>query len=189
MMTTRRSHLAGDFDAQWNDDGHHVLHRLLTGERQGYYRGLCDMPATRLARCLKEGFVYQGEPSPHRGGKLRGTRQCRFASDRFCSFSAKSRSDRQSRVRRAAYACLPSRQRSKPPSRCSSCARKYRSFSWAKKMRATPRFFFSPITTKNWRSAVRDGRRREFASFPQFGDPEFLQKIPDPNARRNVRSL
>ena len=63
------SHLAGDFDAQWNDDGHHVLHRLLTGERQGYYEDYEDMPATRLARCLKEGFVYQGEPSPHRGGK------------------------------------------------------------------------------------------------------------------------
>src|SRR5204862_2116178 len=30
-------HLRGDFDAQWNDDGHHVLHVRLTGEREGYY--------------------------------------------------------------------------------------------------------------------------------------------------------
>ena len=36
------SHLAGHFDAQWNDDGHHVLHRLLTGEHQGYYRDYRD---------------------------------------------------------------------------------------------------------------------------------------------------
>ena len=64
---------AGDFDAQWNDDGHHVLHVLLTGEREGYYADYADEPAERLARCLKEGFVYQGEPSPHRGGKPRGT--------------------------------------------------------------------------------------------------------------------
>jgi maltooligosyltrehalose trehalohydrolase len=30
---------------------------------------------------------------------------------------------------------------------------------------------------------VRDGRRREFATFQQFGDPDLVQKIPDPNAR------
>jgi malto-oligosyltrehalose trehalohydrolase len=29
-------HLRGDFDAQWNDDGHHVLHVMLTGENEGY---------------------------------------------------------------------------------------------------------------------------------------------------------
>jgi maltooligosyltrehalose trehalohydrolase len=49
-------------------------------------------------------------------------------------------------------------------------------------MRARRRFFSSLITGTSWR-AVRDGRRREFASFPQFSDPAVLQKIPDPNAR------
>ncbi|MFX9023746.1 hypothetical protein ABTN14_19045, partial [Acinetobacter baumannii] len=29
--------LTAGFDAQWNDDGHHVLHHLLTGEADGYY--------------------------------------------------------------------------------------------------------------------------------------------------------
>ena len=67
------NYLTGDFDAQWNDDGHHVLHLLLTGERDGYYRDYTDNPAARLARCLKDGFIYQGEPSPYRGGK-RGAR-------------------------------------------------------------------------------------------------------------------
>ena len=67
------SHLAGNFDAQWNDDGHHVLHVLLTGEREGYYADYAEEPAARLARCLKEGFIYQGEPSPYRGGKPRGS--------------------------------------------------------------------------------------------------------------------
>src|SRR5215471_14089375 len=56
-------HLAGDFDAQWNDDGHHVLHVLLTGERDGYYADYGADPAGRLARVLGEGFAYQGEPS------------------------------------------------------------------------------------------------------------------------------
>ena len=61
------------FDAQWNDDGHHVLHVLLTGESEGYYEDYADRPAERLARCLEEGFIYQGEPSAYRGGKPRGT--------------------------------------------------------------------------------------------------------------------
>ena len=30
-------HLRQGFDAQWNDDAHHVLHVLLTGEADGYY--------------------------------------------------------------------------------------------------------------------------------------------------------
>src|SRR6185312_9846200 len=30
-------HLRHGFDAQWNDDAHHVLHVLLSGERDGYY--------------------------------------------------------------------------------------------------------------------------------------------------------
>jgi 1,4-alpha-glucan branching enzyme len=67
------SHLAGDLDAQWNDDGHHALHVLLTGERDGYYADYADDPAGRLARVLAEGFAYQGEPSRYRGGKPRGT--------------------------------------------------------------------------------------------------------------------
>ena len=64
---------ARGFDAQWNDDAHHVLHVLLTGESEGYYEDYADRPAERLARCLEEGFVYQGEPSAYRGGKPRGT--------------------------------------------------------------------------------------------------------------------
>src|ERR1700736_5147004 len=51
-------HLRRDFNAQWNDDGHHVLHVLLTGESEGYYADYADKPAERLARTLAEGFVY-----------------------------------------------------------------------------------------------------------------------------------
>jgi maltooligosyltrehalose trehalohydrolase len=59
------------FDAQWSDDAHHALHRLLTGERSGYYADY-PAPAAALARVLGEGFAYQGEPSLYRGGLCRG---------------------------------------------------------------------------------------------------------------------
>ncbi len=64
--------LSAGFDAQWNDDAHHALHVLLTGEQDGYYRdygaahGGRNPPLRHLARVLAEGFAYQGEVSPFR---------------------------------------------------------------------------------------------------------------------------
>ena len=60
------------FDAQWNDDLHHVLHGMLTGEQHGPYADYAQQPAQLLARCLAEGFAYQGETSGFRKGALRG---------------------------------------------------------------------------------------------------------------------
>src|SRR5690606_28830905 len=62
--------LSEGYDAQWNDDGHHALHVLLTGEEESYYSDFAWDTTIKLARCLQEGFVYQGEPS--RNGVPRG---------------------------------------------------------------------------------------------------------------------
>ncbi len=62
----------GSYRAQWNDDYHHAWHVLLTGERHGYYSDYAQSPLQDIARALASGFVYQGEPSAHRGGQLRG---------------------------------------------------------------------------------------------------------------------
>ena len=56
------------------------------GEFVGYYRDYADNPAGRLARCLKEGFIYQGEPSAHRGGKSRGTASAALPPTAFVLF-------------------------------------------------------------------------------------------------------
>jgi maltooligosyltrehalose trehalohydrolase len=54
----------------WSDDFHHAVHTVLTGERRAF---LADFGEPRhLARALAEGFSYQGEVSPFRGGP-RGT--------------------------------------------------------------------------------------------------------------------
>jgi maltooligosyltrehalose trehalohydrolase len=52
-------------DAHWSDDFHHALHRYFTGESDGYYadfEGLKD-----VAAALRDGYVYQGQYSQHRG--------------------------------------------------------------------------------------------------------------------------
>ena len=58
--------------AQWNDDFHHVLHVLASGEIDGHYADYASDPARLLSRCLSEGFAYQGEPSPFRHDERRG---------------------------------------------------------------------------------------------------------------------
>jgi maltooligosyltrehalose trehalohydrolase len=51
-------------DAVWNDDFHHSLHVLLTGEQAGYYedfQGIKD-----LAGCYRNGFLFSGQYSKYR---------------------------------------------------------------------------------------------------------------------------
>lgn len=76
----------GKYRAQWNDDYHHAWHVLLTGERFGYYCDYQKDPKAHLARALSSGFAYQGEVSPHRGGRRRGEPSGRLAPTAFVNF-------------------------------------------------------------------------------------------------------
>ncbi|HWC33910.1 MAG TPA: malto-oligosyltrehalose trehalohydrolase [Mycobacteriales bacterium] len=53
------------FDLQWNDDFHHALHAVLTGEREGYYQDFGTLE--QLATAYTHGFVFRGEYSRFRG--------------------------------------------------------------------------------------------------------------------------
>jgi maltooligosyltrehalose trehalohydrolase len=175
------SHLAGDFDAQWNDDGHHVLHRLLTGERQGYYEDYEDMPATRLARCLKEGFVYQGEPSPHRGGKLRGSPSADLPPTAFVLFLQNhDQVGNRAFGERLTMLVDPAALEAAIALQL-LCPQIPLIFMGEETASDTPFLFFTDHNDE-LAQAVREGRRREFSGFQQFNDPVLLQKIPDPNA-------
>ncbi|HET7420285.1 MAG TPA: malto-oligosyltrehalose trehalohydrolase [Candidatus Dormibacteraeota bacterium] len=51
--------------AAWDDDWHHALHAVLTGERQGYYEDFGSID--QLAKALRQAWVYDGVRSKHRG--------------------------------------------------------------------------------------------------------------------------
>ncbi len=169
------------YDAQWNDDVHHCVHVLVTGEGDGYYRDYVADPAGLLARALTSGFAYQGEVSAHRDDMPRGTASARFALTKFVSFlqnhdqiGNRPMGDRLSRLAppdaiRAAMALVylaPA-----PPLI-------FMGEEWAA---STPFLFFSGFSGDLAR-AVTEGRRREFAAFPAFSDPAARQTIPDPEA-------
>lgn len=51
-------------DAQWNDDFHHALHSVLTGEDSGYYSDFGSI--SRLAKALTNAYVFTGDYSAYR---------------------------------------------------------------------------------------------------------------------------
>lgn len=61
----RSTELGGyGLDAQWNEDFHHALHALLTGEDFAYYADFGKV--ADLAKTLRSGFVYDGRYSEFR---------------------------------------------------------------------------------------------------------------------------
>jgi maltooligosyltrehalose trehalohydrolase len=71
--------------AQWNDDFHHALHSLLTGERQGYYADF-GSPAA-LAKTLTGAYFHDGTWSSFRGrGHGRPVDVTRLPGHRFVGY-------------------------------------------------------------------------------------------------------
>jgi maltooligosyltrehalose trehalohydrolase len=174
-------HLAGDFDAQWNDDGHHVLHVLLTGEREGYYADYADAPAARLARCLKDGFIYQGEPSAYRGGKRRGTPSAELPPTAFVLF-LQNHDQVGNRALGERLTTLAHTEALEAAIALQLlCPQIPLVFMGEDRASLSPFLFFTDHNPA-LAEAVREGRRREFARFASFSDPQRLQGIPDPNA-------
>jgi malto-oligosyltrehalose trehalohydrolase len=72
------------YTAQWNDDFHHALYVLLTGEKRGHYADY-QSPCDHLLRILLEGFAYQGERSAYRGAP-RGSPSAALPLEAFVNF-------------------------------------------------------------------------------------------------------
>jgi malto-oligosyltrehalose trehalohydrolase len=177
------AHLIGDgrpYTAQWNDDMHHILHRIGTGETDGYYGDYADEPNQRLVRALTEGFDYQGEPSAHRGGVSRGEPSAGRNPSAFVSFiqnhdqvGNRARGERITEntdpeaVRALAAIYLLSPQ----------VPMLWMGEEWG----ASSRFPFFCDFHGELADAVREGRRREFAQFKGFQTEEAREAIPDPN--------
>jgi len=174
-------HLRRDFDAQWNDDGHHVLHVMLTGENEGYYGDYADRPAERLARTLREGFVYQGDPSAHRNGEPRGTPSTDLPPTAFVLFLQNHDQIGNRAFGDRLTASVEPRALEAAIALQLLCPQIPLLFMGEEGASAAPFQFFTDHHGE-LADAVREGRRREFASFAAFSDPARRAQIPDPNA-------
>jgi len=173
--------LRSGFDAQWSDDFHNVMHVLLTGETHAYYEDFAERPAERLARALAEGFIYQGEASPHHAGAPRGQQSADLSPTAFVSFlqnhdqvGNRALGERLTRLAR------PSALRA-AMALMLLCPQIPMLFMGEEVGAREPFLFFTDFHGE-LAAAVREGRRKEFAHSPGFGDAHDREAIPDPNA-------
>ncbi len=173
------SYLEHAYEAQWNDDHHHVAHVIATAETDGYYADYADDPVGLLLRSLGSGFVYQGEPSAHRQGARRGQPSGHLRPQAFVNFiqnhdqiGNRAMGERLTVLARPeAVQALQAVLLLSP-----QVPLLFMGEEWGAK---TPFLFFcdfeGPLA-----DAVREGRRSEFAQFKAFAEPAMRDRIPDP---------
>jgi maltooligosyltrehalose trehalohydrolase len=168
------------YDAQWNDDIHHVYHHLLTGEGAGYYRDYVHEPTRLLARALTTGFVYQGEPSEHRDGALRGEPSDHLPPTAFVAF-IQNHDQIGNRAFGERIADLATREAVQAVQAVLLLTPNVPLLFMGEEWGATQPFCFFTDFHDELADAVREGRRREFKKFPEFASEEARAQIPDPN--------
>lgn len=173
--------LESDYDAQWNDDIHHCLHVLLTGERDAYYADYADDPAGRLARGLMEGFVYQGEANENHP-KGRGSPSAHLPPRAFVNALQTHDQVGNRALGERIFSLAPIEGTRAAMLLLLLSPQVPMLFMGDEYASQRPFLFFTGFESEELASAVREGRRREFARFPAFADPATREKIPDPNA-------
>ncbi len=182
-IVTPRNEGGYGLDAQWNDDFHHAVHSLLTGERDGYYGDFGGIG--HLARAFTDGFVYSGQYSAYRK-RRHGNPARHLPAERFVVFAQnhdqvgnRMRGDRLSRLvsfeslKLAAGAVLLS-----PFLPLLFMGEEYGEVA--------PFLYFVHHGDEGIIEAVRKGRKEEFAAFGWMGEPPdpqdegtFLRSRPD----------
>ena len=158
-------------DAQWSDDFHHALHAVVTGERGGYYE---DFGAVaQLATAAREGFVYQGQMSPHRKRAF-GTPSLAIPGERFvvCAQNHDQIGNRAVGERLAQLA--PGCEHAVAATVILAPAVPML-FMGEEHADPAPFQYFTDHGDAALAQAVRDGRRREFPSWS-------ASDVPDPQA-------
>jgi maltooligosyltrehalose trehalohydrolase len=172
------------FDALWADDFHHQVHVTATGERDGYYAAYAP-GATDLARCIRQGWLYQGEHSPAtkapRGAPAGALEASAFV---YCIQNHDQIGNRalgeriHHLIEPAVYLAMSLLLLSLPMTPLLFMGQE-----WAA---SSPFLYFTDHDEELGR-LVREGRRAEFAHFGAFGEPAAAAEVPDPQAEETFR--
>jgi maltooligosyltrehalose trehalohydrolase len=164
-------------DGVWADDFHHVMRRILAGDREGYYEDF-SASVEDLAATLSQGWYYTGQPSVYLG-HARGTDPAGIAHRKFViciqnhdqignrAFGGRLSHDIDPAKYRAASAVLLM---------APETPLLFMGQEWAA---STPFLYFTDHHAELGRQVVQ-GRRREFRKFSEFRDPETRERIPSP---------
>jgi 1,4-alpha-glucan branching enzyme/maltooligosyltrehalose trehalohydrolase len=171
----------GRYDAQWNDDFHHAAHVLLTGERDGYYADFAERPVELLARCIATGFAFQGDFSPFHDAP-RGEPSAGLPPTAFVNF-LQNHDQIGNRAFGERLVTLTEPHKLRALVALQLLAPAPPLLFMGEEAGSTTPFLYFCDHAEPLASAVRDGRRREFAAFARFATgAERVADIPDPCA-------
>ena len=171
-----RSVEAGGYglDAAWDDDFHHALHAILTGERDGYYEDFGAL--ADLADALEKVFVYDGRYSDHRN-RRHGRSASGLSGHRFIGF-LQNHDQIGNRAQGERSCHLISLGKLKIGAALVACSPLVPMFFAGEEWAASSPFcYFTDHQDPELGQAVSEGRRREFSAFGW--DPS---QVPDPQA-------
>src|SRR5690606_35793257 len=145
----------------------------------GYYGDYAPQAAAHLARVLGEGFAWQGETTPR--GRRRGEPSAGVAPRRFVAF-AQNHDQVGNRAHGERLSVLVPPERLRVAMALTALSPMVPLFFMGEPWAAREPFLFFTDFQAPLDEAVREGRRREFAHFAAFADPQARRAIPDPNA-------
>jgi maltooligosyltrehalose trehalohydrolase len=149
-------------DATWNDDFHHALHCLLTGEDAGYYADFGSVGD--LAKALSDVYVYDGRYSRYRG-RRHGRPATGVPAHRFVGF-AQNHDQVGNRAAGERISHLAGERGARVAAMIALTAPAvpllFMGEEWAA---STPFQYFTDHADPDLGAAVTAGRQREFVSF------------------------
>lgn len=166
-------------DGVWADDFHHVVRRMLAGDAHGYYADFAG-EAAELAATLREGWLFTGQHSRVHDAP-RGTdpssvpmRKSVVCVQNHDQIGNRAMGDRLH------HAADPAAWRAAVTVLLTAPATPllFMGQEWSA---STPFQFFTDFDAELGRLVI-EGRRREFAAFPEFAAPGATGRIPDPQA-------
>lgn len=182
------TYLNEDYTAQWNDDFHHCIHILITGEKDGYYidytKERTGKPVSYyLARTLSEGFAYQGEKSLYRDNKPRGEKSGYLSPYKFVNF-IQNHDQAGNRAFGERISTLSSRNLIKAASCLYLLAPSIPMIFMGEEWGCESPFCFFCDFNEELSEKVRIGRRKEFSKSLQFSDSKIIEAIPNPSSEK-----
>lgn len=161
-------------DAQWNEDFHHAMHAVLTGERSGYYRDFGSL--ADIAKALTRGLVYDGCYSVYRrrrhGRGADGLSGHKFVGclQNHDQVGNRAKGERSSHLLSTGQLKIGAAILFTSP----FVPMLFQGEEWGA---SSPFLYFVDCDEPELADAVRRGRREEFAGFGWKPDD-----VPDPNA-------
>jgi maltooligosyltrehalose trehalohydrolase len=169
-------------DALWADDFHHQVRVTLTGERAGYYAAF-EPSAHGVAQVINRGWLYAGQVNPVTG-KPRGSSAASLKAESlvYCIQNHDQVGNRALGDR------LPPGEAFRAASLLLLFLPMTPLLFMGQEWGASSPFLYFTDHEPELGKLVSEGRRREFAGFPEFADPERQRAIPDPQAHSTFAS-